>query len=272
MTTHIRGIDFTSAPSSRKAITVAEGTLEGGVLSIQELRRLPSFDGFERLLRDPGPWTAGIDFPFGQPRRLIEALGWPQESWKHYVDLIDAMGKPEFKRALRAYVEGQPEGDKEHKRLTDPSYAVSAMKLGRPPAGMMFFEGAPRIAHSGASIAPCAPSNSDRVIVEAYSAMVAKALVRKASYKEGNKEQAEGRRKSRQRIVSALSGDLCRARYGLTVWLAREDQGTLIEEPQADLLDAVLCAIQAAWASGQPGYGVPDDCDSLEGWIVDPVP
>lgn len=33
-----------------------------------------------------------------------------------------------------------------------------------------------------------------------------------------------------------------------------------------------MCAIQAAWAHQQRdrGYGIPQGCDRLEGWIVDP--
>ena len=29
--------------------------------------------------------------------------------------------------------------------------------------------------------------------------------------------------------------------------------------------------MQAAWASERPGYGLPDDVDPLEGWIVSAV-
>ena len=35
-----------------------------------------------------------------------------------------------------------------------------------------------------------------------------------------------------------------------------------------DLLDAVLCMMQAAWAEGQEHWGLPPDIDPLEGWIV----
>ena len=38
--------------------------------------------------------------------------------------------------------------------------------------------------------------------------------------------------------------------------------------PAGDSLDAVLCLMQAAWASERPGYGLPADIDPLEGWIV----
>lgn len=264
--TRIRGIDFTSAPSRSKPITVAEGALEGTVLRIREIRCLASFDEFDGALREPGPWIAGIDFPFGQPRRLIEDLKWPQD-WKGLIAHVADRGKAGFERAIREYTKERSVGDKEHKRATDPSYAISAMHLDNPPAGKMFLEGAPRIAAAEASIVPCVPNGSDRVIVEAYAAMVVKALVRKGSYKSGQRGQADVRRK----IALVLSGNLCRERYGLTVEMKAVHREELVKDSAGDLLDAVLCALQAAWALGQPNYGVPDDCDALEGWIVDPL-
>jgi hypothetical protein len=47
----------------------------------------------------------------------------------------------------------------------------------------------------------------------------------------------------------------------------------LIEEPQGDALDAVLCAVQAAWGhearlQGSRLFGLPPKMDPLEGWIV----
>ena len=268
MTAHIRGIDFTSAPEASKPITLAEGELEGDVLRIEAVRPLMSLGAFEDALCEPGPWIAGIDFPFGQPRRLVETLDWPHGSWTDFVAYVDRMGKDKFERVLKKYVDDQPSGDKEHKRATDPSYAVSAMKLSRPPAGKMFFAGAPLISRSGASINPCAPNESDRVIVEAYAAMVVKALVRKGSYKGESDIQRQGR----QGVVAALSGEMCLGRYGLTVSLEGVSPEDLTSDPQADLLDAVLCAVQAAWASRQARHGIPEGCDSLEGWIVDPLP
>ena len=49
-------------------------------------------------------------------------------------------------------------------------------------------------------------------------------------------------------------------------------QGCL-HDGHGDVLDSVLCAIQAAWAFGERerGWGVPMGAlDPLEGWIVDP--
>ena len=43
-----------------------------------------------------------------------------------------------------------------------------------------------------------------------------------------------------------------------------------ITDPTGDKLDAFLGAVQAAWASTQPEYGIPPDVNPLEGWIIDP--
>ncbi len=264
--TRIRGIDFTSRPGRMKPIVLAEGEMDGDVLRIRDLRYLASPRDFDDALGEPGPWVAGIDFPFGQPRKLVEARDWPRGSWTDLIAHVCDMGKEEFERAIKDYT--QSPGGKELRRATDPSWATSPMKLGFPPAGKMFFAGAPRIAASGASIVPCAPNGSDRVIVEAYAAMVVKALFEgKVSYKGPMPDS----RSARQQIVKCLSEPLCRERYDLTVQMDREHRLQLIYDPTGDPLDAILCAVQAAWASKQERYGVPDDHDALEGWIVDPL-
>jgi hypothetical protein len=59
------------------------------------------------------------------------------------------------------------------------------------------------------------------------------------------------------------------ASYGLRVDAPR----TLADDPSGDKLDALLCAIQAAWAWTMRGhgYGAPPGTDLLEGWIADPT-
>lgn len=266
--TRIRGIDFTSAPSPSKPITVAEGELDGDTLRIRELRRLVCFLDFETALEEPGPWVAGIDFPFGQPRRLIETLDWPRESWTDYIDHVRKMGKEGFECAIKEYTAGRSKGDKEHKRDTDPPDAASPMKLNRPAVAKMFFEGAPRIARSGASIVPCAPNEDDRIVVEGYAALPVQALCgEKVRYK----GQTPDHMRARRRIVSLLADVPCYERYGLTVQLEPEDRGECINDPAGDVLDAVLCAVQAAWALKQPSLAWMDaDAVRLEGCIADP--
>lgn len=48
---------------------------------------------------------------------------------------------------------------------------------------------------------------------------------------------------------------------------------SLCDDPEADTLDALLFAVQAAWAWSRrsTGYGAPRNCDVLKGWIADPL-
>ncbi len=272
------GIDFTSAPKRKSPIAVATGELEKGRLRITSVRGLTNFKQFEAELNTPGPWIAGIDFPFGQPAKLVRALNWPT-SWTEYVNKVASMGREEFQSKIEQYCAPRPDRDKHHKRLTDRwAKATSPMNLVNPPVGKMFFEGAHRILHSGASIVPCAPNEDNRIILEAYPKLAAKALAPeelagRKSYKgkPPDEEKLSEHRQARAVIVSALTGKSCRETYGCNVELRQAERERLIEDAGADFLDAVLCALQAAWAhSQQPNYGVPRLCNSHEGWIVDP--
>ena len=73
----ILGIDFTSSPTRKKPITCIHCTLDDSTLRMQDFEKWPSFESFETALAKPGPWIAGIDFPFGQARRFVENIGWP---------------------------------------------------------------------------------------------------------------------------------------------------------------------------------------------------
>ena len=58
------------------------------------------------------------------------------------------------------------------------------------------------------------------------------------------------------------------ASYGLRVQAPKD----LVDDPSGDQLDALLCAIQAAWAwtMREHVYGRSCAADPLEGWIADP--
>jgi hypothetical protein len=168
----IFGIDFTSVPSSKKAITYAHCTLSENKLFLEGPGRLASFQEFERFLRQPGPWTAGIDFPFGQPRTLIENLNWPQ-TWDGYVGLVARMAKPVFVDTLLNYCRERSRGDKHHLRVTDQlARSRSPMMLFRVPVAKMFFVGGPRLLKAGVNIQPCSVQDDPRLAVEAYPALV----------------------------------------------------------------------------------------------------
>lgn len=167
----IYGLDFTSAPSRRKPLVALGCTLGRDVLRVEDAREMAGFEEFEEFLASPGPWVCGMDFPFGQPRPLVEALGWPA-SWEGYVGAVAAMGKEAFEAAVRADMAARPKGSKWRYRLADRrSGSSSAMMLFRVPVGKMFFQGAPRLLASGVSVVPCHVNQDDRVAVEAYPAV-----------------------------------------------------------------------------------------------------
>ena len=95
--TAILGIDFTSAPRSRKAITIARGRLAGGAFALEAIDAAPDWAAFERLLAEPGPWIGGFDFPFGLPREAVRDLGWPAD-WTRLVAHCRVAGTRGFHR------------------------------------------------------------------------------------------------------------------------------------------------------------------------------
>src|SRR3546814_4568824 len=103
---HIIGIDFTSRPCRRKPITAAYCRLEESTLVAENQEEWPDFSYFESALVRPGPWIAGIDFPFGQSRRFVETIGWPQ-TWADYVHHAGNLGRVGFREVLNAYSANQ---------------------------------------------------------------------------------------------------------------------------------------------------------------------
>ncbi len=93
----IYGLDFTSAPSRRKPITCAVCELQNNFLHVQNTLSLTSFQDFEDFLSADGPWLAALDFPFGQPRKLLENIAWPT-NWEGYMRIIASMDKKQFEK------------------------------------------------------------------------------------------------------------------------------------------------------------------------------
>ncbi|NKC16024.1 MAG: DUF429 domain-containing protein [Gammaproteobacteria bacterium] len=267
----IYGVDFTSTPAARKPITCALGELDGTALRVRRLQALTSLRAFEQWLAMPGPWTAGLDFPFSQPRRFIEAMGWPVQ-WEALVAHLAGLTRDEFKALIKTYRDARPPGDKHHPRTVDAKAgSKSPMMVFGVPVGLMFHEGVPRLARAGVSVVPCRRNDDARVALEVYPGLAARTLIGRTPYKnDANKPGEEARREARASLLRSLSGG--GHPYAVRVSMNRALRETLIEDAKADWLDAVLCAVQAAWAVRQgPGHGVPESIDTLEGWIADPA-
>lgn len=269
----IYGLDFTSAPNIRKPITCASAYLNGADLNVEFVERLCSFTDFELFLQRPGPWWAGFDFPFGQPHRLLTEQQRGNEDWETFVRWISRLNAREFVDWLTEYRTKRPYGDRHHLREVDRlAKSCSPMMLYGVPVAKMFFGGAPRLLQAGASILPMCPQSDSRVAVEAYPKLVAVRYAAGGKYKaDERRRQTAEHRATRIRILTGLQARIFDD-YGLQLQLSRTSQTLAVEDSTGDSLDAILCTIQAAWASrcDEPPHGIPNDCDRFEGWIVDP--
>ena len=274
------GVDFTSAPRRAKPITVArlaamdavDGYASFALVGLEAFEDWPAFEAF--LMR-PGPWIAGFDMPFGLPRELVEALGWPL-AWRALIAHYASLARPAIRALFVDWCATRPVGAKFAHRATDgPARSSSSMKWVNPPVAWMLHAGVPRLIAAGVSVPGLDddPTTVDatRVALEAYPGYLARAVT-KASYKSDTRSmQTPARRDQRVRIVTALEhGD---HPFALRIVLDDAQRAVLIDEGSADRLDALLCAVEAAWAwrrhvEGHSRYGLPDAIDPLEGWIV----
>lgn len=223
------------------------------------------------MLREPGPWIAGLDFPFGQSRRFIENIGWPP-NWRDYVPHAASLGKEGFVNKLDAYRTSRKPGDKEHRRETDKLFgAISPQRLYHIPVSRMFFEGAPRLVDAKVTVPGLQQGDSKRIVVEAYPGALARYLIGKTSYKSDTKpKQTPSLHKAREQILQNIENGKLETHYELSVSVPTTL--SLADNPSGDSLDALLCAIQAAWSwtKRNKNFGAPENTDPLEGWIANP--
>jgi hypothetical protein len=263
----IYGVDFTCAPRRAKPITAAVAQLTNGALRIAAIERLESFGEFEQLLARPGPWVGAFDFPFSLPRQLVRDLGWPA-AWAELVAHCAAYERRKFRELLDAYRASRPVGAKYAHRATDyPAGSSSPMKLVNPPVALMFQEGAPRLLAAGVRLPALAEGDPRRVALEAYPGLlVRKQLGIRESYKSDTRsEHTPARRAARRRVMAALKAG---EPLGITLRIRRALEQLIVADGAGDLLDAVICAVQGAWAATRPAYGIPASAPASEGWIV----
>jgi hypothetical protein len=146
------------------------------------------------------------------------------------------------------------------------------MKLVNPPVGLMFFEGAPRLADAGVCVVPCAPNSDRRVALEGYPGFLARQLTRESYKKDGAEGRSAKRIAARERIVNDLNA-FCGRVYGFDVLIDETLREACVQDGSGDTLDAVLCCVQAAAAAraharGDLRYGIPGCADDFEGWIA----
>lgn len=298
----VYGIDFSSSPSActskarnAKWMYLASCHLDGDRLTVESLTTLNAqkADDYTHLvtrLNSSGQWVAGIDVPFGMPIECIEYFQWLQpkdteQTWATYVERVRSMkSRKEFKKQIEGWrhpTRVNSSGDKERVRkyrLIDKLInSQSPMNCIRPAVGSMFFEACELLRTTSASIVPVRTvSEENRHVVETYPRLVVDRLVGSNEYKE-----ADDLEDVRQQIVTCLSDSSAESAilqwYGFTVKMDDETAKACVEDWDGDKIDSVLCAVQAAWASCQDRFGIPQFSSSvmnaivaLEGWVPDP--
>ena len=262
------GVDFTSAPSRRKPITVARGRLQGSVLRFERLDVCTDFSAFEAALAEPGPWLGAFDFPFGLPRAFVEHLALGASAQGVMAELRRRCAtRMDFRALVDAWGNTQPAGQRLLHRRTDGALpgisSTSPLQTRYVPVGFMYFEGLSRLLAAGLTLPGLHAGDGVRVAVEGYPGWLAFELIGKRSYKN---DAGADRLIARKDIVDALEQG--RTRLGLRLKLTHAQRESLVDDASGDRLDAVLCLVQAAWAAAQPGHGMPAGVDPVEGWIV----
>lgn len=260
----IIGVDFTSAPKHDKRITVAVCGLSRE-LRLKEILEFSDWPAYELWLGASDRWIGGFDFPFGLPKKFVAQQGWPNK-WPEMIRKCVEGGKENFVRSgMNAFMAARSLEDK-HRQTDLKAGSHSPLKTNtNPPVGRMFYEGAWRLLSYGIRIPKLNETASAKIALEAYPGLLAKQIGFRI-YKNDKPGSAKTNRKARRDILRALySGE---NPLSVTLRMSPSLRDRTLKDGTGDILDSILCAAQAAWASRQPLFGMPRDILPCEGWIV----
>jgi len=294
------GLDFSCAPSRRKPLTLAWGQRAGDVVRLDRVEEWPSLQDLETLLAPgsaalPHGFVMGCDFPFGLPRPFVDALmaHGPQDLACSLRDrpqdealadrLIRALhaqvgDRAGFQRLVDDWGVGwqadRPAGSKLLHRICDRAVpglsSTSPLQTRYVPVGKMYFEGMARLVQADVTLPGLRAGRADAVALEAYPGLLAGEILGKRSYK-SEADATPERLIARMDLIDALEQG--RTRLGLRLKLTPGQRDQVVSDPKGDRLDAVLCLLQAAWAhraqaTGSSNWGLPEQVDPVEGWIL----
>jgi hypothetical protein len=228
---------------------------------------LESLEAFSAWLLQDQAWVGGFDLPFGLPRELVTALGWPtawHDCMKHYA----ALSRESIRSAFAEFCNARPAGGKFAHRATDiPAGSSPSMKWVNPPVAYMMHAGVPALLRAGVCLPGLHAGDPSRAALEAYPGLLAREVLGRTSYKSDDKAKQDASRLiARKDLITALEHG--QTRLGLRLKLSHAQRDRLIADASGDSLDAVLCLMQAAWAkscfdAGDKRYGLPAKIDPL---------
>lgn len=289
------GCDFSSAPRRTKPIVTALGRLVGSKrVQLTALVRHTSLADWGAWLAAPdAAWIGGFDLPFGLPRELVETLGWPTD-WSACMDHYARLTRAQIRDTFAAFCNARPVGGKFAHRATDgPAGSSPSMKWVNPPVAWMLHAGVPVVRASGAKLigigdvarehdSKVTAAPPVRIALEAYPGLLAREVLGRRSYKSDDRaKQTPDRLIARKDLLAALEHGERAPGVPLSIGLSLKASPLLLDQlstdASGDALDAALCLMQAAWGwrqhlAGVPRFGLPEDVDPLEGWIVTALP
>jgi hypothetical protein len=172
-----------------------------------------------------------------------------------------------FRACVDAWGNGRPAGQRLLHRACDTAMdgvtSTSPLQTRYVPVGFMYYEGLSRLLAAGVGLPGLHAGDPARQAIEGYPGLLAHELIGARSYK--NRDAAD-RLIARKDIVERLEQG--RTRLALRVRMSHAQREALVADAGGDRLDALLCLVQAAWASTQPGLGLPAGMDPVEGWIA----
>lgn len=270
------GCDFSSSPTLKKMIVLASGRLINKTVVLEKKEFFSSLSDWSARL-NRGSWVGGFDLPFGLPRELVLALGWPT-GWEACVGHFASLSRTDLRVLFKAFCDSRPVGAKFAHRATDrPAGSSPSMKWVNPPVAWMMHAGVPVLLDAGATFPGLHAGTQafcpKRVALEVYPGLLARELLGGTrSYKSDDLgKQTPERWLARKDLLTALEQG--RTRLGLRLKLTPAQADNLLADASGDQIDAVLCLVQTAWAlqrnrAGDARWGLPADMDPLEGWIT----
>ena len=289
---NVIGIDFSSSPSKKKPIVIAEGILFCDfsnqqkkplpTLHLERFLTIKTLNHFEEYLISNKSWIGGFDLPFSLSREIIEHFGWPTK-WDDFVKFYCSKEKKFLRNCFKSWCDSKKKGKKFSYRLTDKiSQSSPAMRWVNPPVAWMLYAGMQTMLRAKlffpAHSFPIKSKNiyskfilknkkpRFKIALESYPAYTARKKTRNPYKSDNEKKNNNLKKNNRQLILNSLLKN--EVGFQLALIIDEKFFQPIIDDGKGDFLDALICMAQAASAVIKPNFGLPKKVDPLEGWIL----